>query len=43
MVTIKYVAGRPTASHIQHVNILSSKLNSLPYCQRPQGILDENG
>jgi len=43
LVTLKYVNGHPVASHLQHTNILSSKWGSVPYCQRPQGLLDENG
>jgi hypothetical protein len=43
LVTLKYVNGHPVASNLQHTDILSSKQSSLPYTQRPQGILDENG
>jgi len=32
-----------TVSDLKRVNIMSSKLHSIPYNQRPQSVLDENG
>lgn len=43
LVTLHDEGDSVTVSDMQKVNIHSSKVESVPYAQRPQGHLDENG